>query len=303
MSRFIVRARPNFMKTAPVVLSLAGRDGIAQVLAHTGKHYDDRMSDVFFRQLELPQPDVNLDVGSGSQAVQTAQIMMRMEEALMDQRPDLVLVYGNVNSTVVAALVCSKLHIPLGHVEAGLRSFDRTMPEEINRLLTDQVADLLFTPSADGNENLAREGIAADKIHLVGNAMIDTLVRLLPEAEALWESRAFMRRIDCRYALVTLHRPSNVDAPESLGRIVDRLARITQGIELVSPVHPRTRERIGELGLPVQNGNLRLIEPLGYLEFLALQRHAALVITDSGRIQEEMTFPGMRRCRRTWSGL
>ncbi|MCD6361184.1 MAG: UDP-N-acetylglucosamine 2-epimerase, partial [Armatimonadetes bacterium] len=177
----IVGARPNFMKAAPVMDALSKRGGVTQVLVHTGQHYDGNMSNVFFRQLELPEPDVNLEVGSGSHAVQTAQIMMRFEEVVLSERPDLVLVYGDVNSTVAAALVCAKLGIRVGHVEAGLRSFDRTMPEEINRLLTDQIADMLFTPSVDGNENLAREGVSSEKIHFVGNVMIDTLIRLLPE--------------------------------------------------------------------------------------------------------------------------
>lgn len=179
----VMGARPNFMKAAPVIAALANRDGVSQLLVHTGQHYDANMSEVFFNQLGMPRPDINLEIGSGTHAVQTARIMMGIENVLSEQEPDLVLVYGDVNSTVAAALVCSKLLISVAHVEAGLRSFDRKMPEEINRLLTDQIADLLFTPSVDGNENLAREGVSSEKIHLVGNVMIDTLIRLLPEAQ------------------------------------------------------------------------------------------------------------------------
>ena len=295
----VVGARPNFMKAAPVMTALANRDSITQVLVHTGQHYDANMSDIFFQQLGLPQPDINLEVGSGSHAVQTAQVMMRFEEIVLAQRPDLVLVYGDVNSTVAVALVCAKLLIPVGHVEAGLRSFDRTMPEEINRLLTDQIANLLFTPSCDGNENLLREGVAAEKIHLVGNVMIDTLVRLLPLAEARWPDLPLTMPIapdmwdERRYALVTLHRPSNVDAPENVQRLMRTLHDISRDIPIIFPVHPRTRQRLHTLGLKMQSPKLHLIEPLGYLDFLALQRHATLIITDSGGIQEESTFLGV----------
>ena len=276
----VVGARPNFMKVAPMLRALETR-GAAQSLVHTGQHYDANMSDVFFAQLGMPAPDVNLDVGSGSHAVQTAQIMTRFEPMLLSRKPDLVLVYGDVNSTVAAALVCSKLGVRLGHVEAGLRSFDRTMPEEINRLVTDQLADLLFTPSEDGDVNLQREGIAPEKIHRVGNVMIDTLVRLLPAAEKTNGRTG-------RYALVTLHRPSNVDSSERLQEIVKSLMEIQNEVEVVFPVHPRTRARLTELAM--DTGNLRLLGPLPYIEFLALQRRAAVVITDSGGIQEETTF-------------
>jgi len=268
------------MKVAPMLRALETR-GAAQSLVHTGQHYDANMSDVFFAQLGMPAPDVNLDVGSGSHAVQTAQIMTRFEPMLLSRKPDLVLVYGDVNSTVAAALVCSKLGVRLGHVEAGLRSFDRTMPEEINRLVTDQLADLLFTPSEDGDVNLQREGIAPEKIHRVGNVMIDTLVRLLPAAEKTNGRTG-------RYALVTLHRPSNVDSSERLQEIVKSLMEIQNEVEVVFPVHPRTRARLTELAM--DTGNLRLLGPLPYIEFLALQRRAAVVITDSGGIQEETTF-------------
>jgi len=282
----VVGARPNFMKVAPVRAALAERQGVHQVLVHTGQHYDAFMSDIFFRQLDIPEPNFNLGVGSGSHAQQTAEIMMRMEPVILETKPDIVLVYGDVNSTVAAALVCSKLLIPIGHVEAGLRSFDRTMPEEINRVLTDRVADLLFTPSADGDENLLREGVAPEKIHLVGNVMIDTLIRLLPHAgnNALAEKS---------YVLVTLHRPSNVDDSIELTKILEALNEIASGMDVIFPIHPRTRHMMREMNNVSLTPRLRLIEPVGYVEFLGLQRNAALVITDSGGIQEESTYLGV----------
>ena len=288
----VVGARPNFMKVAPVMAALAQHEGVTQRLVHTGQHYDAAMSDVFFQQLGLSQPDANLEVGSGSHAVQTAEIMVRFERVVVEARPDWVLVYGDVNSTVAAALVCAKLGIRVAHVEAGLRSFDRTMPEEINRLVTDQIADLLFTPSADGNENLAREGVAADKVHLVGNVMIDTLVRLLPLAE----QQDVLQRLALEpggYGLVTLHRPSNVDDPAMLRQIMQTLLVVARDIPLVFPLHPRTRQHLRNLALPAELDRLHLVDPLGYLEFLALQRHALLVITDSGGVQEETTYLGV----------
>src|SRR5215470_10168769 len=277
----VVGARPNFMKAAPVMLAL-DRRGVSQTLVHTGQHYDANMSEVFFTQLGIPAPDVNLEVGSGSHAVQTAEIMMRIERELVQRRPDLVLVYGDVNSTMAWALVCAKLAMPVGHVEAGLRSFDRAMPEEINRLVTDQLADILFTPSEDADENLRREGVAAEKIHRVGNVMIDTLVQLLPAAGK-------GNGLPDRYALVTLHRPSNVDSGERLRDILDALQEIGRDIEIVFPMHPRTRQKLAEIGWSAGNG-LRLLGALPYLEFLALQQSATVVITDSGGIQEETTF-------------
>jgi UDP-N-acetylglucosamine 2-epimerase (non-hydrolysing) len=247
------------------------------------------MSELFFEQLGLPQPEVNLEVGSGSHAAQTGQIMIRFEPVLLERKPDLVLVYGDVNSTVAAALVCSKLGIQVGHVEAGLRSFDRTMPEEINRLLTDQVADLLFTPSEDGNENLECEGVSSEKVHFVGNAMIDTLKRLLPVAK----KRSPLKELGIEsksYGLVTLHRPTNVDDPSSLRSVLEVLDDISRQITLIFPVHPRTRQNILQLDLSCRNSDLRLVEPLGYLDFLSLQHGADFLITDSGGIQEETTF-------------
>jgi len=289
----IVGARPNFMKVAPVMAALSRKSSVSQTLIHTGQHYDENMSNIFFRQLDIPEPDVNLEIGSGSHAVQTANIMIRFEEVVSDNRPDLVLVYGDVNSTVATALVCAKLHIPVGHVEAGLRSFDRQMPEEINRLITDQIADHLFTPSADGNENLMREGIKPDKIHLVGNVMIDTLTRLLPRAVARWEDVSTRLSLtNGTYGLVTLHRPSNVDDPEHLREIVTAMKHIGERLPLVFPVHPRTRNNISSLGITTDSRQIRLVDPIGYLDFLALQQHAKLVITDSGGVQEETTYLG-----------
>lgn len=284
----VVGARPNFMKAAPVLRALSAQ-GVRQTLIHTGQHYDAAMSDVFFQQLEMPEPDCNLEVGSGTHAQQTARIMIAIEPVLRERKPDFVLVYGDVNSTVAAALVCSKLGIKVAHVEAGLRSRDRTMPEEINRLITDQLSDLLFTPSPDGDENLVHEGIDASKIHRVGNVMIDTLVRLLPRAEA-----KFPADIPSPYALVTLHRPSNVDDLPWLKEMLSTLAALSVRLHLIFPVHPRTRQRLDELGSTlITNSRLRLLQPLPYLEFLALQQRAAMVITDSGGIQEETTFLGV----------
>ncbi len=277
------------MKAAPVLAALARTAAVRQTLIHTGQHYDANMSDVFFQQLEMPAPDLNLGIGSGSHARQTAEIITRFESVVADRKPDLVLVYGDVNSTMAAALVCSKLQVRVGHVEAGLRSRDRTMPEEINRLITDQLSDLLFTPSADADENLWHEGIEPAKIHLVGNVMIDTLVRLLPRSAA--HAPADLPR---PYALVTLHRPSNVDDLPWLRTLLLALADLSHDVGVLFPVHPRTRQRIADLGLEaLSNGHLRLVDPKPYLDFLALQQAATVVITDSGGMQEETTFLGI----------
>lgn len=285
----VVGARPNFMKAAPVLRALAAHGDVRQTLVHTGQHYDAVMSDVFFRELEMPEPDSNLGVGSGTHAQQTAAVMQAIEPVLIERQPDLVLVYGDVNSTLAAALVCAKLGVRVGHVEAGLRSRDRTMPEEINRLLTDQLSDLLFTPSADADENLLHEGVAPENIHLVGNVMIDTLVHLLPRAQA-----CFPPDVHPPYALVTLHRPSNVDDLAWLHDLLSTLAALSRDLTVIFPVHPRTRQRLVALGSPPESDNrLRLVEPLPYLAFLALQQRAAVVITDSGGIQEETTFLGV----------
>jgi len=282
----IVGARPNFMKVAPVMTALKGRKNITQTLVHTGQHYDVRMSDVFFQQLGIPAPDLNLAVGSGSHAKQTAEIMVRFEPVVAERKPDWVLVYGDVNSTVAAALVCAKLGLRVGHVEAGLRSFDRTMPEEINRLVTDQLADLLFTPSEDGDENLRREGIPAEKIFRVGNVMIDSLLRLLPAAQKIIRDG-----LPERYALVTLHRPANVDDSSTLKGILESLLEVNGDLAVIFPAHPRTRQRIADFKLNA--GQLRLVDPLPYIDFVALQTRATVVITDSGGIQEETTYLGI----------
>jgi len=282
----VVGARPNFMKAAPVLHALGKRAGVRQTLVHTGQHYDANMSDVFFSQLDIPAPDVNLDVGSGSQARQTADIMSRFDPVVLERKPDAVLVYGDVNSTVAAALVCAKLRVQIGHVEAGLRSFDWNMPEEINRVVTDRLADFLFTPSEDGDMNLEHEGIPPEKIYRVGNVMIDSLIRLLPAA-----MQCARNGFPDRYALVTLHRPSNVDDSQTLKSILESLLDINEDLDVIFPVHPRTRQRIAEFGLNVEK--LRLSEPLPYIEFLALERGAVVVITDSGGIQEETTYLGV----------
>lgn len=279
----VVGARPNLMKVAPVLSALKNYPKIKQTLVHTGQHYDTNMSDVFFQQLGIPAPDVNLGVGSGSHASQTAEIMIRFEPFVLERKPDVVLVYGDVNSTVAAALVCSKLLIQVGHVEAGLRSGDRTMPEEINRLVTDQLSDVMFTPSTDGDENLKKEGIPGSKIHFVGNVMIDSLVRLLPTATA-----NKLNGLSGRYVLVTLHRPSNVDDDRTLKNILEYLLDLNGRLKVVFPVHPRTRQRIVQFGIDASQLDLR--EPLPYIEFLALQRNATVVVTDSGGIQEETTY-------------
>jgi UDP-N-acetylglucosamine 2-epimerase (non-hydrolysing) len=282
----VVGARPNFMKAAPVMRALKKWPEARQTLVHTGQHYDKNLSDVFFSQLNMPEPDVNLQVGSGSHARQTAEVMTRFEPVVLERKPDVVLVYGDVNSTVAAALVCSKLLIRVAHVEAGLRSFDRTMPEEINRIVTDRLADMLFTPSEDGDINLEREGIPAEKIYRVGNVMIDSLVQFLPVA-----MQRSKNGLPDRYALVTLHRPSNVDDSASLQSIFKALLEVNEQLEVVFPVHPRTRQRIEQFGINIEK--LHLLEPLPYIEFLALQRRAAVVITDSGGIQEETTYLGV----------
>lgn len=285
----VVGARPNFMKIAPVVRALAGsKNTVRQTVVHTGQHYDFNMSDVFFQQLRIPAPDINLGVGSGSHAQQTAEIIRRFEPVVLEQKPDIVLVYGDVNSTVAAALVCAKLLVRVGHVEAGLRSFDRTMPEEINRLLTDQVSDLLFTPSEDGNRNLHREGIEDEKVHLVGNVMIDTLLAMLPTAREIE-----LPDTPASYALVTLHRPANVDDIHWLAKMLGTLAEIGRRIPVLFPIHPRTRQRLSEAGIAVSNERVQIMDPVSYLDFLALQSRAALVITDSGGIQEETTVLGV----------
>ena len=289
----VVGARPNFMKVAPV-LSVLGARGHQQTLVHTGQHYDVNLSDVIFQELGIPNPDVNLGVGSGSHAEQTAQVLVGMERVLLERKPDWLFVYGDVNSTIAAALAASKLGVRVAHVEAGLRSGDRTMPEEINRLLTDRLANLLLTPSEDADANLLAEGVPADWIKCVGNVMIDTLVRLLPltDRAPLIESLGLSHGdVPKPFALVTLHRPSNVDDPDSLRRLITALDTVAEDMPVVFPVHPRTRARMAQAQIDVDR--LKILEPLGYLEFLGLQRRAAVVITDSGGIQEETTYLGV----------
>ena len=290
----IVGARPNFMKVAPIHTALkeAGHDA---KLVHTGQHYDENMSKIFFEDLGMPRPDRSLGVGSGSHAVQTARIMERFEEVVLEEKPEMVLVAGDVNSTIACALVAAKLHIPVAHLEAGLRSFDRSMPEEINRVLTDQISDLLLTPSADGDENLLREGVDKNKIHRVGNAMIDSLMKHRQRAE---RSDIYRRlQLDPQaYALLTLHRPANVDARATLEGLLGAVQDIALQVPVVFPVHPRTQQRLAAFGWEDSLRNapgMKLIDPVGYLEFLALQSKARLILTDSGGIQEESTCLGV----------
>ncbi len=286
----VVGARPNFMKAAAVYRALA-HHGHTQILVHTGQHYDPLMSEVFFKEFGMPEPDESLHVGSSSHAQQTAAILAGLETVMLARRPDFVVVYGDVNSTLGAALVCSKIGIRIAHVEAGLRSFDQTMPEEINRRITDQVSHLLFTPSIDGNENLAREGIAEERVFLVGNVMIDTLIQFLPHADAAF--LGLKRDLGLReFGLVTLHRPSNVDDEHIFLPMLEALDGLSATLPLVFPVHPRTRARWGER-LSRCGPRFKLIEPLGYIEFLGLQKNAAVVLTDSGGIQEETTYLGV----------
>ena len=279
----VVGARPNFMKIAPIMRAMKAYRKIKPLLVHTGQHYDANMSDAFFKDLEVPKPDIHLEVGSGTHASQTARVMERFEKVLFKEKPDLVLVVGDVNSTLACALAASKLQIKVAHVEAGLRSFDRRMPEEINRVLTDQMSDLLFTTCEGANRNLAKEGIAQDKVFLVGDVMIDTLL--------YYRQRIALAAGEVpEYAVVTLHRPSNVDDKDTFTRISRALNKIAQQIPIVFPVHPRTRGQIKRLGLgKYYNGKIKLLEPLGYLDFIKLYSKARMVLTDSGGIQEETT--------------
>jgi UDP-N-acetylglucosamine 2-epimerase (non-hydrolysing) len=280
----IVGARPNFMKMAPVVMELKRR-GVPQRLVHTGQHYDQAMSKVFFEELGMPAPDEYLGVGSGTHAQQTARVMIAIEEECIRHKPSLVVVAGDVNSTVASALAASKLGIAVAHVEAGLRSFDRSMPEELNRIVTDHLSDLLFTTEESGNRNLRREGIADDKVRFVGNCMIDSLRRHEQHAidKRPWENLGVEVG---GYALLTLHRPSNVDGEPRLTELLGLASRIAERMPVLFPVHPRTREKIADRRLPA---SLRLLEPLPYIAFLGLMARAKVVLTDSGGIQEETT--------------
>jgi UDP-N-acetylglucosamine 2-epimerase len=290
----VLGARPNFVKAAPVIAALGDRrhaaGGYGQVVIHTGQHYDERMSQVFFTELGLPEPDVNLEVGSGSHAAQTAGIMLGLERELTARSPGLVVVYGDVNSTIAAALVAAKLHIPVAHVEAGLRSFDMTMPEEVNRRLTDQLSELCFTTSPEAAAHLANEGVAVERIHFVGNPMIDTLLANLDAFDVERARRAY--GLPERYVLGTLHRPANVDATETVTGLVRRLHEIAELAEVVIPVHPRGRAALDAAGLGDHPG-VRVLDPIGYVDFLAAVRGASAVITDSGGVQEETTVLGI----------
>lgn len=292
----VAGARPNFMKVAPIVAAMKRRPAEFQsLLVHTGQHYDEAMSAAFFRDLQMPQPDVYLGVGSASHAAQTAAIMQAFEPVVVKEKPDWVIVVGDVNSTLACALVCAKLDIKVAHVEAGLRSRDRTMPEEINRLLTDQIADLLLTPSQDADANLRAEGIPEERIRFVGNIMIDSLLSQLSRAERS-SARTDLGLADKEYAVLTLHRPSNVDDPAAFVRVIEALSEIAGRLPIVFPAHPRARKMIDELGLTArveQIKGLLVIDPVGYLDFLQLLSGARLVLTDSGGIQEETTVLGI----------
>ena len=285
----ITGARPNFPKAAPVIAAL-GAAGVPQMLVHTGQHYDDRLSDVFFRELDLPRPDVNLGVGSGSHAQQTAAIMSAAEPLFEEHAPSLVVVYGDVNSTVAAALVAVKMGIPVAHVEAGLRSFDMTMPEEINRRLTDQLSDLLFVTSVDGIAHLANEGVDPGRAHFVGNPMIDTLLAHLDRFD-VQRIRGELGLPD-RYAVATLHRPSNVDSADDVAHLVKAVHQVADQLPILIPLHPRGRVALTDAGL-LEHGDVRVLDPLGYVDFLSAVRGAAAVVTDSGGVQEETTVLGV----------
>lgn len=285
----IAGARPNFPKAAPVMAALAAI-GVRQRLVHTGQHYDDAMSEVFFRELALPTPDVNLGVGSGSHAAQTAALMVGLEQEFLATRPPLVIVYGDVNSTVAAALVAAKLQIPVAHVEAGLRSFDMSMPEEVNRRLTDQLSELLLVTSPDAIAHLAREGVDPDRIHFVGNPMIDTLLAHLDRFDADAARARFA--LPERYVVATLHRPANVDDPEVASALVHALHESAARADVVIPLHPRGRAVLEALGL-ADHPRVHVVDPLGYIDFVSLVRGSAAVITDSGGVQEETTILGV----------
>ena len=289
----VVGARPNFMKLAPVVRAVTARRGIRHIIVHTGQHYDPEMSEAFFAELGIPRPDHNLGVGSASHAVQTALIMQRFEPVCLESDADVVLVYGDVNSTVAAALVAAKLGVRVAHVEAGLRSRDWRMPEEINRVVTDRLSDLLFSPSRDAVANLRAEGVPDERIHLVGNVMVDTLVTLLPRAREAGVA-ARLDVADRPFVFVTLHRPNNVDDPATLHELLEMLAGLAMELPVLFPVHPRTRTRIQSAGwVPRASAKLRFLEPLPYIDTLSLVDRASLVITDSGGLQEETSYLGV----------
>ena len=291
----IVGARPNFMKIAPLMEAYKAYPDFEPVLVHTGQHYDEKMSDLFFRQLGIPEPDINLEIGSASHAVQTAEIMKAFEPVCLEYQPDVVLVVGDVNSTIACGLVAVKLGIKLVHVEAGLRSGDREMPEEINRILTDSISDMLFVTEQSGIDNLLGEGVSEDRIHMVGHVMIDTLLKNLEKAKdsmILSDLQRYYNLNGEGFAVLTMHRPSNVDDPVVFARILDALDVIQKDLPIIFPIHPRTRKNLASMGLQnrVENmKNLLLLDPIGYLDFLKLTSSAKLVLTDSGGIQEETT--------------
>lgn len=291
----VVGARPNFMKIAPVIDEMRRRPQIDSLLVHTGQHYDESMSDSFFEDLQIPRADINLEIGSGSHTDQTARIMIAFEQVLLEHPADWVVVVGDVNSTMAAAIVAAKMNVRIAHIEAGLRSRDRAMPEEINRIVTDSLADLLLTPSRDAVENLLREGVPSEKIRFIGNVMIDTLFRNLDRAR----NSAILERLKVeprQFCAMTLHRPSNVDEKKTLSGILDALDAIGERLPIVFPVHPRTRARLEQFGLDERvrrSGSLVMTEPLGYLDFLQLYSNSRFVLTDSGGIQEETTVLGI----------
>lgn len=292
----VVGARPNFMKVAPLYREfLKHKDEVKHLIVHTGQHYDEKMSKIFFDDLELPKPDIYLGVGSGTHSVQTAKIMVEFEKIIMDEKPDLIIVVGDVNSTLACAVVASKMLVPIVHVEAGLRSFDNTMPEEINRKVTDVLSDMLFITEKSGVENLKNEGINSNKVHLVGNVMIDSLVQYREKSKksTLISELGLEPK---QYILVTLHRPSNVDQKENLEKILSIFEGFNTNLPIVFPIHPRTQKNISALGLAERFKNLKnvkIIDPIGYLDFINLMDHASLILTDSGGIQEETTFLGV----------
>ncbi len=291
----VVGARPNFMKIAPIHRAFKNySDSIQHLICHTGQHYDEKMSKIFFEDLELPKPDFYLGVGSGSHAEQTANVMIKFEEILLKEKPDMILVVGDVNSTIACSLTASKLHIKIVHVEAGLRSGDRDMPEEINRVLTDAISDLLFVTEKSGIENLKREGISNGKVFFTGNVMIDSLVYFKPKIV----NSKILEKFELtpkKYVLVTLHRPSNVDSKKQLVKLIDLLNSLAENRKVLFPIHPRTLKNITDFNLMHKKGkNLILTEPIGYLDFLTLTSNAELIVTDSGGIQEESTYLGIQ---------
>ena len=291
----VVGARPNLPKIAPLMREMRRHAEIEPILVHTGQHYDEKLSDIFFRQMGIPAPDVNLEVGSGSHAAQTAEVLKRVEPVLIAKKPDVVVVVGDVNSTIAVSLAAAKLGIRVAHVEAGLRSFDRTMPEEINRILTDAIADLLFVTEEDAIEHLLKEGRPRSAIHFVGNVMIDSLLHFLPIAQKSGIGRELGLIDDQtwrRFAVLTLHRPSNVDSLDKLTELMSAMDALAREMPVIFPVHPRTKQRLADAGAK-HHPQLRLIDPVGYLDFLCLLSKATLVLTDSGGIQEETTALGV----------